>query len=83
MTTALDSAPHGPSLPAPVTPTTVALVTLGAQLAVKPRWPRWRPVSVVLFVRLLWAPVQMAAPCRLHKTLRATKSRNLPKFDSN
>ncbi|HEX8912289.1 MAG TPA: hypothetical protein VF796_08005, partial [Humisphaera sp.] len=27
----------------------VALVTLGAQLAMKPRWPRWRPVSLVLF----------------------------------
>jgi predicted permease len=38
----------------------VALVTLGAQLAVKPRWPRWRPVAFVLGVRLLWAPVQMA-----------------------
>ncbi len=38
----------------------VALITLGAQLAMKPRWPRWKPVSFVLFVRLIWAPVQMA-----------------------
>jgi predicted permease len=38
-----------------------ALVTLGAQLAVKPRWPRWKPVSMVLVLRLLLGPVQMAA----------------------
>jgi predicted permease len=38
-----------------------ALVTLGAQLAVKPRWPRWRPVSMVLVLRLAFGPVQMAA----------------------
>ena len=38
-----------------------ALVTLGAQLAVQPRWPRWRPVSMVLVLRLLFGPVQMAA----------------------
>lgn len=38
----------------------LALITLGAQLAMKPRWPRWRPVSFVLVIRLLWSPVQMA-----------------------
>lgn len=37
----------------------VALVTLGAQLAVKPRWPRWKPVSVALVIRLVFAPLQM------------------------
>ena len=37
----------------------VALVTLGAQLAVHPRWPRWKPVSLVVFLRLIFAPVQM------------------------
>ncbi|MGB7160326.1 MAG: hypothetical protein WBD40_19820, partial [Tepidisphaeraceae bacterium] len=29
----------------------VALATLGAQLASNPRWPRWRPVSLVLVLR--------------------------------
>ncbi|MDQ3439417.1 MAG: AEC family transporter [Planctomycetota bacterium] len=38
----------------------VALATLGAQLASKPRWPRWRPVSLVLVLRLLFGPIQMA-----------------------
>jgi predicted permease len=38
----------------------VALVTLGAQLAVKPRWPRWKPVAMVLLLRLVFGPVQMA-----------------------
>jgi predicted permease len=37
----------------------VALVTLGAQLAVKPRWPRWKPVAFVLATRLVYAPLQM------------------------
>lgn len=37
----------------------VALLTLGAQLASNPRWPRWRPVSLVLVLRLLLGPVQM------------------------
>lgn len=37
----------------------VALITLGAQLAASPRWPRWGAVSLVLFLRLLFAPVQM------------------------
>lgn len=37
----------------------LALVTLGAQMAVNPRWPRWRPISLVLFLRLIYAPVQM------------------------
>jgi len=37
----------------------IALVTLGAQLAANPRWPRWRPVSMVLVLRLLFGPVQM------------------------
>jgi len=39
----------------------VALVTLGAQLAVRPRWPRWRPVSLVLLLRLIVAPILMGA----------------------
>ena len=39
----------------------LALVTLGAQLADNPRWPRWRPVSLVLVLRLVYGPVQMAA----------------------
>jgi predicted permease len=38
----------------------VALVTLGAQLAVAPRWPRWKPVAMVIVLRLLFGPVQMA-----------------------
>jgi predicted permease len=38
----------------------VALVTLGAQLAVRPRWPRWKPVALVLCLRLLVGPAQMA-----------------------
>jgi predicted permease len=38
----------------------LALVTLGAQLADNPRWPRWRPVSLVLLLRLVYGPVQMA-----------------------
>ena len=37
----------------------IALVTLGAQLARNPRWPRWKPVSVVVFLRLFYAPLQM------------------------
>jgi predicted permease len=37
----------------------IALVTLGAQLAVEMRWPRWKPVSVVLVLRLLFGPIQM------------------------
>ena len=39
----------------------MALVTLGAQLADNPRWPRWRPVGMVLVLRLVFGPVQMAA----------------------
>ena len=39
----------------------LALVTLGAQLASNPRWPRWKPVSMVLALRLIFGPVQMAA----------------------
>src|SRR5262249_44757365 len=31
----------------------VALVTLGVQLAANPRWPRWRPVSLALVLRLI------------------------------
>lgn len=38
----------------------VALVTLGAQLVSRPRWPRWKPLALVLFLRLLVAPAQMA-----------------------
>jgi len=39
----------------------LALVTLGAQLADNPRRPRWRPLSMVLFLRLIYGPAQMAA----------------------
>jgi len=39
----------------------VALVTLGAQIASNRRRPRWGPVSAVLVLRLLYAPVQMLA----------------------
>ena len=38
----------------------LALVTLGAQLADNPRWPRWRPMSTILVLRLLYGPAQMA-----------------------
>jgi predicted permease len=38
----------------------LALATLGAQLAGRPRWPRWKPVGTVLVLRLLLGPVQMA-----------------------
>ncbi|MFT3785707.1 MAG: AEC family transporter [Tepidisphaeraceae bacterium] len=38
----------------------VALVLLGAQLMHKPRWPRWKPVSAVLVIRLFAAPAVMA-----------------------
>jgi malate permease and related proteins len=37
----------------------VALITLGAQLAVNPRWPRWKPISKVLVLRLIFGPIQM------------------------
>ncbi|WP_428940255.1 AEC family transporter [Fontivita pretiosa] len=37
----------------------VALVTLGAQLAANPRWPRWRPIAFVLVLRLIFGPIQM------------------------
>ncbi len=39
----------------------IALATVGAQLASNPRWPRWRPVSLVLVLRLLLGPLQMGA----------------------
>ena len=39
----------------------IALVTLGAQLASNPRWPRWRPVTFVIVLRLIVGPLQMAA----------------------
>jgi len=38
----------------------MALATLGAQLASNPRWPRWKPVSAVIFLRLIFGPAQMA-----------------------
>jgi predicted permease len=38
----------------------LALITLGVQLATNPRWPRWKPISVVLVLRLLLGPIQMA-----------------------
>jgi predicted permease len=39
----------------------VALITLGAQLATNLRWPRWRPISLVMVLRLLIAPALTAA----------------------
>ncbi len=41
----------------------VALVTLGAQLATSPRWPRWKPVGLVMLLRLVAAPLVMAGLC--------------------
>lgn len=38
----------------------IALLTVGVQLAGSPRWPRWKPVSMALVLRLLFGPVQMA-----------------------
>ncbi len=38
----------------------LALCTLGAQLASNPQWPRWKPVSAVLILRLIFGPIQMA-----------------------
>src|SRR5688500_9751873 len=38
----------------------IALITLGAQLASNPRWPRWKPVSLVIVLRLAFGPIQMA-----------------------
>ncbi|HEY7087191.1 MAG TPA: AEC family transporter [Tepidisphaeraceae bacterium] len=37
----------------------VALITLGAQLAASPRWPRFRTISFVLVLRLIFGPIQM------------------------
>jgi predicted permease len=37
----------------------IALVTLGVQLAANPRWPRWKPVLAVMGLRLIVAPVLM------------------------
>ena len=39
----------------------MSLFTLGAQIASRPRWPRWKPVAMVVFLRLIFGPVQMAA----------------------
>jgi len=39
----------------------IALITVGVQLAANPRWPRWRPLSLALFLRLIIGPIQMAA----------------------
>jgi predicted permease len=39
----------------------IALITLGVQLASSPRWPRWKPLSMVLVLRLILGPIQMAA----------------------
>jgi hypothetical protein len=38
----------------------LALVTLGAQLASQPKWPRWKPVGLVMLLRLGFGPIQMA-----------------------
>lgn len=37
----------------------VAMVTMGAQLASNPRWPKWKPLSLVLFMRLIVGPALM------------------------
>ena len=51
----------------------VALVTLGAQMADAPRWPRPRPVGFVVVARLLLAPAAMAAMLfGLHRLLPGT-----------
>lgn len=51
----------------------IALVTLGAQLATNPRWPRWKPVGLVLVLRLIVGPIQMAVLLWLfHKTGQPT-----------
>jgi hypothetical protein len=39
----------------------LALLTLGAQLACQPKWPRWKPVSIVMLLRLGYGPLQMTA----------------------
>lgn len=39
----------------------MALATLGAQLASRPRWPRWKPVAATVLLRLGFGPLQMAA----------------------
>jgi predicted permease len=47
----------------------IALLTLGAQLATNPRWPRWKPVGLVIVLRLIVGPLQMMALLwLLHKT---------------
>ncbi len=38
----------------------IALVTLGAQLAKSPRWPRWKPVMMVMGIRLVVSGCLMA-----------------------
>lgn len=53
----------------------LALVTLGAQLASNPRWPRWKPVSVVLVARLILGPLQMMGLLYLFHLL------NIPALD--
>lgn len=38
----------------------IALITLGAQLAKSPRWPRWKPVAMVAVLRLGVSGILMA-----------------------
>ncbi len=38
----------------------IALITLGAQLAKSPRWPRWKPIALVAVLRLGVSGVLMA-----------------------
>jgi predicted permease len=45
----------------------VALITLGAQLAANPRWPRWRAISFVLGLRLIFGPILMIGMLYLFK----------------
>lgn len=45
----------------------LALITLGAQLATNPKWPRWKPVGVVMLLRLGFGPIQMAGILLLFK----------------
>ncbi len=37
----------------------IAMVTMGAQLAANPRWPRWKPIAFVLVLRLIVGPIVM------------------------
>jgi predicted permease len=69
---------HGHPLPLAISKTSrylsdglvpIALITLGAQLATNPRWPRWKLVGLVMVLRLIVGPLQMAGRLWvLHRT---------------